>query len=76
MCFFFCSVTLNGMGKRLENGFCVCVFMVCGHLLLALPPSHFMCISVKHLLTSHCDFVHLKNHGCKSVEVNRLRPDT
>lgn len=53
---------------------CVCVFMVCGHLLLPLPPTHSKCISVKHLLTSHRDFAHLKNRCCKSVKVNGLRP--
>ncbi len=50
--------------------------MVCGHLLLPLPPTHSKYISVKHLLTSHHDFAHLKNCCCKSVKVNGLRPHT
>ena len=41
---------------------CACVFMARVVILLFflhLPPTHSKCISVKHLLTSHCDFAHL-----------------
>lgn len=54
----------------------MCVFIVYGHLLLPLPPTHSKCISVKHLLTGHCDSAYLKNRCCKSVKVNGLRPTT